>query len=231
MCAFRDDHVGREETRGRAPPPKPSCKTCGRSFPNVESLWRHVRSLRTRAADGHADHECPWPQCGRVFADRSMRARHTAHHPTVAAAHRPTAAVLTCELCGVTVRTTASYDGHVAVWHPHEVSATCFACRTFHGNRAGLACHVALEHDAGTMRWPRPLSVRPPRARSIVDGQAGPPGDRRVVTERSWRFHTAKELDAANRLLTFAGGPGPRVAMTIISSRPCHSCPYARTAR
>lgn len=227
MRACRDHYVGCEETCDRVLSAKSSCKTCGRSFTGVVSLWRHVWLLRTRATDRHTGHECPWPQCDRVFADRSMRARHEAHHPA-AAVHHQAATVFSCELCGVTVWTAAAYDRHVAVWHPREASATCFACRTFHSDRAGLACHVALKHG-------RPLPVHPlcglVRARPVVEGQAGPPGDRQNMAGCSWRLHSAKELEAANRLLTLAGGPGPRAAMTIIPSRPPHVRPNARTAR
>lgn len=129
----------------------PSCGTCGRSFADLESLWRHVRGLVSRVADRHAGHRCPWPRCGRVFVDRGARARHAAHHPdgpeaAAAAAYRPAAAVYSCELCGMTARSAAEHEGHVARWHPAAAFATCRCCRTYQGDSAGLQRHALTEH-------------------------------------------------------------------------------------
>lgn len=154
MYAFRDSIQRAEEAvrerfcRDGDATGRVSCGTCRRTFADVQSLWRHVW-LRRDA--GHGGHACPWPRCRRVFVDRSMRDTRCAQHPAEDRPEEPDfPAPLTCELCGVTPRSTGTRrHGTRTPWPQRAACAVRFT---------GTAWASCTTWCVSTGRAPRPTS-------------------------------------------------------------------------
>ncbi|XP_048482301.1 zinc finger protein 879 [Plutella xylostella] len=144
---------------------KPYCETCRLSFTTTSNLQKHVKTsskhqiklkLRKLPAtdDAHRDSVCvsvnrarathACPHCGKLFQWKGNLLRHMKSHVAKAAGE------LSCEPCGRSFASIATYNQHMRVSRKHvsenDFKYECNECGKKFANKIRLKDHVDWEH-------------------------------------------------------------------------------------
>ena len=110
------------------------CESCGKSFINVKSFRRHIRSL----PKDHRDNKCDF--CGKSFsyANNLKNHIHTVHEGFKD---------YKCESCGEAFTREAALKKHIHIVHEGNKDHKCKSCGKSFSNAGHLKNHIHTVHE------------------------------------------------------------------------------------